>query len=82
MAYGALQRVSIRGQIAETDREYTKSDGETAWSRFVDFIDKQSYQRFQKDALAAVDRYFRGQATESASISEADVDWAALGGKR
>jgi hypothetical protein len=61
-------------------RQYTKADGETAWARIVDFADKGAAARFQREAMAAIDRYFKQQETgvkrslDSTLITDADCE--------
>ena len=42
-------------------RSYTAKDGSTSWVRVVDFSTKDAYERFQRQALAAVDDFFAQQ---------------------
>jgi hypothetical protein len=46
-------------------RSYTRADGETAWTRIVDFNSKQAHTRFQREAMAAVDKYFGTKKDEA-----------------
>jgi hypothetical protein len=46
-------------------RSYTKADGETAWTRIVDFNSKEAHARFQREAMAAVDKYFATEKDEA-----------------
>jgi hypothetical protein len=46
-------------------RSYVAADGDTRWQRLVDFIDKSTFSRFQKQALAALDRLLGPEAEGS-----------------
>ena len=39
-------------------RQYEKDDGSKSWVRLIDFRDRPIRDRFQRDALAALDEYF------------------------
>jgi hypothetical protein len=52
-------------------RQYTTTDGTTAWARIIDFSSKEAQARFQKLARAAVDRYFAEHATDGVSDQQA-----------
>jgi hypothetical protein len=36
-------------------------DGETAWFRLVDFVDKAAFAKFQESAKAALERFFQAR---------------------
>ncbi len=46
--------------IGLPSRQYSKSDGTTAYAQIIDFASKQVYARFQDEALRAVDAYLAG----------------------
>jgi hypothetical protein len=46
--------------IGLPSRQYTKSDGTTAYAQIVDFASKEVNARFQDEALQALDAYLAG----------------------
>ena len=59
--------------INTPSRRFEKHDGTTVWVKLVDFTDKQTYEKFQTAAKAAVDRYLVEHQAEELSVGDADV---------
>ena len=62
-------------------KSFKKQDGSQGFSKIIDFVDKESYLRFQKAARYAVAKYLAQHAAKSTRGTGEDLDWAAVGGE-